>query len=297
MVVAGSREAETALARAISDGTVYRFIHKPMSPGRARLFADAAVRRYAEQRKRRRRSGQRRRPKIMRLLIGAACVALCVLLGVIWLLRHSTHDAVDARKPLLTAPPAPPTETPLLARAADALAANRLTAPGGDGALDLYLQALTLDPADTAARAGMAEVRERSLARAQNALLEERLDEASVAIETARKAGAEGGRLALLSAQLAKAREQLKAPPAAARTNAAELGGGARGRESRRTIGGARRAAHGRRDTSPSRMATVRAFTCKRRCKPTPITARPATPSRPSRCVCSAATALERIDC
>ncbi|HLN48050.1 MAG TPA: energy transducer TonB, partial [Steroidobacteraceae bacterium] len=48
-----------------------------------------------------------------------------------------------------------------------------------------------------------------------------RLDEASAAVETARKAGAQDGRLALLSAELAKAREQLKAPPAPVRANAA----------------------------------------------------------------------------
>ena len=36
----------------ISAGTVYRFIHKPMSPGRAKLFADAAVKKYDEQRRR-----------------------------------------------------------------------------------------------------------------------------------------------------------------------------------------------------------------------------------------------------
>ena len=52
VVVAGNRDAETALAGLISAGTVYRFIHKPMSPARAKLFADAAVRKYEGQRKR-----------------------------------------------------------------------------------------------------------------------------------------------------------------------------------------------------------------------------------------------------
>jgi len=36
------------------------------------------------------------------------------------------------------------------------------------------------------------------------------LDEAAAAIETARKSGVEGGRVAFLTAQLAKAREQIK---------------------------------------------------------------------------------------
>jgi hypothetical protein len=52
LVVAGNSDAENSLANLISAGTVYRFIHKPMSPGRAKLFAEAAVRKYAEQRRR-----------------------------------------------------------------------------------------------------------------------------------------------------------------------------------------------------------------------------------------------------
>ncbi len=73
-------------------------------------------------------------------------------------------------------------ESPQLSSAAAALAANRLTEPAGDNALELYSQALARSPADPIARAGVAEVRERLLARAENALLEERLDEAAVAI-------------------------------------------------------------------------------------------------------------------
>jgi len=232
VVVAGTRDAETGLARLISEGTVYRFIHKPMSPGRARLFADAAVKKYEEQRK---RTGNRSvaalaAPGNRGLLFGAACAALGLLFGVIWLLHHGPESAnrsprsVEAETP--TAPPlgspnlgppaAPaPAEAPLLSRAAQALAANRLTAPAGDNALELYTQALTVNPADADARAGLAEVHERLLARAENALLEERLDEASSAIEAARKAGVESGRVAFLTAQLAKLREQLKAASAA----------------------------------------------------------------------------------
>ena len=48
-------------------------------------------------------------------------------------------------------------------------------------------------------------------------MLEERLDEAAAAIETARKAGADSGRIAFLTAQLAKSREQVKTALAAVR--------------------------------------------------------------------------------
>ena len=44
-----SAKPKRSSRRLISDGTVYRFIHKPMSPARARLFADAAVKRYDDQ--------------------------------------------------------------------------------------------------------------------------------------------------------------------------------------------------------------------------------------------------------
>ena len=225
VVVAGNRDDETSLAPLISEGTVYRFIHKPMSPGRARLFADAAVKKYDEQRQRTGRVSVAAitTPANRELLIGAACAALCALLGAIWLLHDSGHGGSARRAPETAGRPAaaaPAAESPLLARAAQALAANRLTAPAGDNALELYLQQLAGNPEDAHARAGVAEVQERLLARAENALLEERPEEASAAIEAARKAGVENGRIALLTAQLAKARDQAKAPSAPVLTKA-----------------------------------------------------------------------------
>ncbi len=243
VVAAGNREDETALAHLISVGVVYRFIHKPLSPGRARLFADAAVKKYDEQRKRNGGSAAAIAvPANRRLLVGAACGALCVAIGLIWLVRHAglrqgsnpaaitdtatpgaaagagaPGAAVSSAATPRVATPGGSQESPLLTRAAQALAANRLTDPSGDNALELYQQALAHNPGDADARAGLAEVHERLLARAENALLEERLDEASAAIETARKAGVEPGRVGFLTAQLAKAREQRKAPPSTAR--------------------------------------------------------------------------------
>jgi TonB family protein len=148
------------------------------------------------------------------LLIMAALGALCIVVLAVWAIQHNS-DREPSRTVGVAGPAA--AESPLLARAAAALAANRLVAPAGDNALELYLQAAARNPADAAARAGLAEVRERLLASAENALLEERLEEAAVAIETARKAGVESGRIAFLSAQLAKSREQVKAAQAAAR--------------------------------------------------------------------------------
>src|SRR6202044_1187366 len=210
VVVAGNRDAEISLAGLISAGIVYRFIHKPMSPGRAKLFADARVKKYDEQRKRAAASPPiKRSPRANPgVLIGGTIGALGVIAAAAWMLHGKAQD--DAGPPHAAGVAHPSAaEQPLLAAAA-ALAANRLTEPAGDNALQLYLQLQARTPADADARLGLAEVHERLLARAENALLEERLDEAAAAIETARKSGVESGRIAFLSAQLAKSREQIK---------------------------------------------------------------------------------------
>jgi TonB family protein len=209
VVVAGNRGDETTLAGLISAGLVYRFIHKPMSPARAKLFAEAAIKKFDEQRRRAAETPKRARAPVSNrwwLIGGAALILLIVAVGFI---VHRSGGEDTALTPSAdTVKPAK--ESPLLARAAAALAANRLTEPKGDNALELYLQMQARNPADADARAGVAEVHEQLLARAENALLEERLDEAASAVETARNAGVESGRIAVLTARLAKMREQVK---------------------------------------------------------------------------------------
>jgi protein TonB len=223
VLVAGNREAEGALAALISAGTVYRFIHKPVSPGRARLFADAAVKRHDEQRRRAVAAPPARsRARSNRGWLWATCALLALSAAAAWILEGRSDEAAPPRVP----PHGTTLESPLLAQASAALAANRLTQPAGDNALELFLQAQARNPADPAARAGLAEVRDRLLSKAENALLEERLDEAAVAIETARKSGVESGRIAFLSAQLAKSRERVKSRPSAARASDARADDG-----------------------------------------------------------------------
>jgi TonB family protein len=215
VIVAGNRDDESSLASLISAGTVYRFIHKPMSPARAKLFAEAAIKKHDELRLRAAEFPLRDRAQgsMSAWLIGGTIGLLALIVVVAWLVHNSS-----ARNELVQPPAAEADNTalqsPLLARAAAALAANKRTEPDGDNALELYQQALANNSADPTARGGLVEVHERLLALAENALLEDRLDEAGAAIETARKAGVEGSRMAFLTAQLAKSREQLKAAQA-----------------------------------------------------------------------------------
>jgi TonB family protein len=208
LVAAGHRDDENSLAGLISAGLVYRFIHKPMSPARAKLFAEAAIKKHEDQRRRAAETPVRKSvsPASRAWLMGGAIAALLVVGAIAWMVNRSGEE--PAQPPSSEKPAA--VESLLLARAGAALAANRLTEPAGDNALELYLQLQASNPADSNARLGLAEVHERLLARAENALLEERLDEAAAAIETARKSGVESGRIAFLTAQLAKSREQVK---------------------------------------------------------------------------------------
>ena len=192
IVVAGNRESETELARLISDGSIYRFIHKPLSPARARLFADAAVKRFDDRRRRTVEvaaptTGAPRQPR--RILIGATSAGVAVLLTAGWFLHRRNVEQAEVSA---GAAPAPSTAS---------------MAPSAS------LQPLP------AVKSVLMEAQERLLARARAALDQQRLDEAASTIEAARKAGIATERVAQLATELAQARELAKA--AAPRTASA----------------------------------------------------------------------------
>ena len=111
VVVAGNRDAETSLAALISAGVVYRFIHKPMSPGRAKLFADAAVKKFDEQR---RRTGEpphapQNQVAIEDCSIGGAIGALALDRRAVWCDVQERRDPAGApRSRRHAAGPPPP---------------------------------------------------------------------------------------------------------------------------------------------------------------------------------------------
>ena len=191
VVVAGNRESETELARQISDGSIYRFIHKPVSPARARLFADAAVKRFDDQRRRTVEvslpaAGAPRPPR--RTLLAATGAAVVVLTAAGWFLHHRNVEQAEVGE--INAPVQPSGSSP---------AAPAQPLP--------------------AVKSVLMEAQERLLARARAALDQQRLDDAASTIEAARKSGIATQRVAELATELARAREQAKAaPPHAADT-------------------------------------------------------------------------------
>jgi TonB family protein len=220
LIVAGSVDDQSALATQITNGTVYRFLHKPVSDQRVRLFVDAAWRRHGEEHASgdagagtappaRERHGAGAN---MLVLGGAATAAIALLAG--WLLLHRSDDhppQVSAPNVVDTPPPTEPRDAVLedqLARADKALASGALVSPAGANAADLYAQALRRNPHDSRASNGIEKVIDRLLSAAEAQLLAQHLDEAQKLTDQARVIKPEHVRVAFLLAQIGKERER-----------------------------------------------------------------------------------------
>jgi periplasmic protein TonB len=220
LIVAGGIDDQSALAAQITNGTVYRFLHKPVSEQRVKLFVEAAWRRHTQE-----ISGifpaltepvvipKQRTTLPPAALVGAgAAVAAFVLVGA-WLivrkpdsLPAATTSTGTAEAPL-AAGRDEVLET-LLARADKALAAGALVTPPEDNAADLYKQALLRNANDPRAGGGLEKVIDKLLSAAEQELLAQRVDEAQKLTDQARAIKPDHVRVAFLTAQIAKERER-----------------------------------------------------------------------------------------
>ncbi|NJD31247.1 MAG: TonB family protein [Gammaproteobacteria bacterium] len=167
VVVAGRREDEALLAQLISEGLVYRFMHKPLTAKRAGMFLSAATRCHVERRES--RTSQpllplssvlptRADPRKWLFVAGG----LAIFLGLGWLLAggpsrnaHTVSPETGSRTPTPAVVADTARADPVLARARAALAAGRYEAPAGNNALDLYAAVLLAQPSQAEARAGL----------------------------------------------------------------------------------------------------------------------------------------------
>ena len=167
VVVATGRQTDAPmLGSMISDGLIYRFMHKPLSPNRADMFLSHAIASHAERRKHRGivqvllPDVAQLPPRVERRFRYGAVFAVLLAVGalVAYLMqRDGTPDtADDGTSSELDRPQGagiPPDV--LLPRAAAALAAGRLEAPADDNALDLYRDVLLAQPRHPEASAGL----------------------------------------------------------------------------------------------------------------------------------------------
>ena len=222
LIVAGGVDDQSALAAQITNGTVYRFLHKPVSEQRVRLFVEAAWRRHGQE-----HAGVadimattmilplRRSSNLPPALLvgGGAALGALALLAVWFALRkpdvsQSTATAASAGAASLATAARDEVLEGLLTRADKAFAAGAYVSPAEENAADLYRQALRRNANDPRAGEGLERVIDKLLSGAEEQLLAQRIDEAQKLTDEARAIKPEHVRVAFLTAQIGKERER-----------------------------------------------------------------------------------------
>jgi hypothetical protein len=208
---AGPAAEQNMLATRISDQRVFRFIHKPVTPQRLRLFLEAAASIAPARRTDAAATADvptlataspptRGGGSLLPIIAGAAAVLILAIGGWMMLNRKSGEPSAKTGGTALTAHS--PQLQDLLQRAQHAGTAGNLLAADGSSAAELYREAVRLDPASAAAREGFERSIEDALAGAEQALLAGKLDDARVTAELARLIVPDNSRLAFLYAQI-----------------------------------------------------------------------------------------------
>lgn len=210
LVAAGSSRDQQALAGLIASGAVYRFLHKPVSEQRVKLFAEAAWRRHEEESRggaRTQSPGPSARAGGTRWL--ALAVVLVVAVAAGWLLLRGARLPGGADVP--DEPSAAASDAALealLARANRALDAGALVAPPGENAAELFRAALRQNARDPRAVNGLELIIERLLGEAEAQLRAGDLDGAQKLCDQARHINPEHPRVAFLATQISAQRER-----------------------------------------------------------------------------------------
>jgi DNA-binding NarL/FixJ family response regulator len=197
LVAVGTRADEVVVSRLIAAGVLYRFLHRPVSPERARTFATAALRRAEELRLQAEAEAvveepppppriapslppprRGRSPQAVSYAPAVAFAALTLVLAAAaasaWLTRPVSATAPD---PVAVAPPT----ADLVGAANAAVGRDELLAPAGTNAAELFRQAFARRPDDIEAKASLMLHAEALLAAGERARAQGREDEAALA--------------------------------------------------------------------------------------------------------------------
>jgi TonB family protein len=222
LIVAGGAYEQAALTEQVTSGAVYRFLHKPASEQRIRLFIDAAWRRRRAEHvtgnttNTLTKLAEPQAPRRLALTLGIAALAVAVTAGIAgWLMGQSGRGTVAAPPPHTASQAAASRElatdavlSQLLAHAGAALARGEFILPVGNSAADLYRQALERHHGDPQAQAGLDKVVDQMLSAAEQDLLAQHLDEAEHLTQGAHAIAPDSIRVAFLATQIARERER-----------------------------------------------------------------------------------------
>jgi len=209
LIVVGRVEEQATLGAQITDGSVHRFLHRPLSEQRVRLFVEAAWRRHAQD-----AVPPQAGPALVtpRRKTGALAwvglaAALALAAPLLWRAQQSQQAPQPAPESHAPAASYDPALESLLSRADSALAAGALVAPQ-ENAADLYREALGRNARDPRAVNGLAAVIDHLLAAAEQQLQQQHLDAAQQLTEQARAIDPNHARVAFLAAQIDAQRER-----------------------------------------------------------------------------------------
>jgi protein TonB len=214
LMVAGHSAEQTMLATRISNQSVFRFVHKPASPQRLRLFLDAATRpveRPLPRQPQPAAAGKEslaridtavrgKSPQMVALLGLVAIVAVAAGAWGLWPARKAQPEAA----PAVAAAAVNPATADLIRRAVLAFAAGKYVASDGSSSAELYREALKLDSSNAAATSGYNRAIEYGLRSAEEALLAGRLNDASARAEALRLIAPNNSRLDFLNTQISR---------------------------------------------------------------------------------------------
>lgn len=212
LVAAGGLDDQGALASMIADGSVYRFLHKPVSEQRVRLFVGAAWRRQAEVLAGARAAAAASPPwgkaRATKGWLIALTVAAALAAPLAWRALQAPTANAPAAHSTQTTSASDATLEDILARADRALEAGALVSPPGANAAQLYREALSHNARDPRAANGLEQVIDKLLAAADEQLKAGHLDAAQELCDAARAVNPEHPRAAFLAAQIGAQRER-----------------------------------------------------------------------------------------
>ncbi len=236
IIVAGRRDDEHELAPLVSEGVIFRFLHKPASAERIRNFVDATQRRangtdFAATLPPRHKSqlfgGTAELPVLapavrFKLDDGftrrwgrRGLLIIPIVLAAWGLMTWEPWNRVSSPEPAESAAPVAQTNDAeqgriqaMLDAAGLALSQGALTEPPGQNALELYRAVLARDPANDLARRGIDSVADELIVQAERALMEQDMTRLASAVDAVRSVRPDHPRLEFFVSQLEHGRTQ-----------------------------------------------------------------------------------------
>jgi TonB family protein len=219
----GRREEEGTVASLLSTGRIYRFLHKPISPGRAFQFLNAATRRYNELSDipvalQTVRTMARKQPYLGKVAGAVGGILAAVIAFALW----QSQDHVLPATLQTTQVGDAPVEDVIKAKLGSAQIAylsGRLLDPRGDNALEYYKGVLALQAENADAKLGMRKVIDTLEQRVVKALEDRNASRVVSAWTALQRAAPDHPRLEALRSQLL-ALSRTQRPAAAVANNA-----------------------------------------------------------------------------